>query len=130
MISWPPWVRVWGWASDRFLPLTVFSLCLPICFSGYSVRLRCTSEGGSLVNVCCPAVLLSLLSGLYRVSTRITCIQPLLRCSLTLHASSFFSESVCCCCRCFVFSLLSSTIRLSFYLWLIGQFVPAVSLPD
>ena len=31
-ISWPPWVRVWGWASDRFLPLTVFSLCLPFCF--------------------------------------------------------------------------------------------------
>ena len=33
-------------------------------------------------------------SGLYRVScTRITCIQPLTRCSLTFPASSFFSES-------------------------------------
>ena len=30
-------------------------------------------------------------SGLYRV--RITCIQPLTRCSLTFPASSFFSES-------------------------------------
>ena len=28
-------------------------------------------------------------------STRITCIQPLSRCSLTFPASSFFSESVC-----------------------------------
>ena len=46
------------------------------------------------MSVCCPAVLLSLLSGLYRVLTRITCIQPLSRCSLTLLASSFFSESV------------------------------------
>ena len=25
-ISWPPWVRVWSWASYRFLPFTVFSL--------------------------------------------------------------------------------------------------------
>ena len=25
-ISWPPWVRVWGWASYRFLPFTVFFL--------------------------------------------------------------------------------------------------------
>ena len=47
-ISWPPWLRVWGWASDRFLPLTVFSLCLPFCFSSYIIHLRCTSEGGSL----------------------------------------------------------------------------------
>ena len=47
-ISWPPWVRVWGWASYRFLPFTVFSLGLPFCFSSYIVHLRCTSEGGSL----------------------------------------------------------------------------------
>ena len=44
-ISWPPWVRVWGWASYRFLPFTVFSLGLPFCFSSYIVHLRCTSEG-------------------------------------------------------------------------------------
>ncbi len=74
--------------------MTVFSLSLPFCFSGYSVHFRCTSERGSLVSVCCPAVLLSLLSGLYCV-TRITCTQPLSRCSLTFPASSFFSESVC-----------------------------------
>ena len=37
--------------------------------------------------------------------TRITCIQPWSRCSLTFSASSFFSEHVCCC-RCFVFSSL------------------------
>ncbi len=47
-ISWPPWVRVWGWASYRFLPFTVFSLGLLFCFSCYIVHLRCTSEGGSL----------------------------------------------------------------------------------
>ena len=23
-ISWPPWVRVWGWASYRFLPFAFF----------------------------------------------------------------------------------------------------------
>ena len=37
MISWPPWVRVWVWASCRFLPFTVFSLGLPFCFSSYIV---------------------------------------------------------------------------------------------
>ena len=36
-ISWPPLVRVWGWASYRFLPFTVFSLGLPFCFSSYIV---------------------------------------------------------------------------------------------
>ena len=48
-------------AIDCFFSFSYF------CFSGYSVHLRCMSEGGSLVSVCCPAVLLSLLSGLYRV---------------------------------------------------------------
>ena len=44
------------------------------------------------MSVCCPAVL----SAQWIVSyTRITCIQPLSRCSLTFLASSFFSESVC-----------------------------------
>ena len=49
-IQWPSLVRVWGWASYRFLPFTVvvFSLHLPFCFSRYIVHLRCTSEGGSL----------------------------------------------------------------------------------
>ena len=47
-ISWPPWVRVWSWASYRFLPFTVFSLGLPFCFSSYIIHLRCTSDGGSL----------------------------------------------------------------------------------
>ena len=56
----------YGLGLGRFLPLTVFSLSTPfvsrvIAFS-YDV-----SEGGSLVSVSCPAVLLSLLSGLYRV---------------------------------------------------------------
>ena len=38
-ISWPPSVRVWGWASYQFLPFTVFSLGLPFCFSSYIVHL-------------------------------------------------------------------------------------------
>ena len=38
-------VRVWGWASYRFLPFTVFCLRLPFCFSSYIVHLRCTSDG-------------------------------------------------------------------------------------
>ena len=31
-ISWPPWVRVWGWASYRFLPFTVFFSWLALLF--------------------------------------------------------------------------------------------------
>ena len=62
--------------------------------------------------------------------TRITCIQPLSRCSLTFPASSFFSVSVCL----FLLSLFSLSSLppyvFRFYLWLIGQFVTAVSLPD
>ena len=56
--------------------------------------------------------------------TRIKCIQPLSRCSLTLLASTFFSESVVV-----VFSLFSPSfspcVLSLFYLWLIGHFVPA-----
>ena len=58
--------------------------------------------------------------------TRITCIQPLSRFSLTFLASFFFSESVCF----FLFSFLFHHTLFLFDLWLIGQFVPAVSLPD
>ena len=49
-ISWPPWVRVWGWASDRFLPLTVLFFLFACPFVSrviafiYDVRVR----GGSL----------------------------------------------------------------------------------
>ena len=37
-IVWPPWVRVWGWASDRFLTLTVFFSFSSFCFLGYSIH--------------------------------------------------------------------------------------------
>ena len=59
---------------------------------------------------------------------RITCIQPLSRCSLTLLASSFFSESVDV-----VFSLFSPSFSLcvlSFYLFIFIISYPLVSLPD
>ena len=62
----------YGLGLGRFLPLTVFSLSAPfvsrvIAFI-YDVRVRGGGGGGgSLVSVFCPAVLLSLLSGLYRV---------------------------------------------------------------
>ena len=114
MISWPLWVRVWGWASYWFLPCTVFSLGLPFCFSSNIVHLWCMNEGvvsmfnesthsffvwGSLWALLpCHVVVTSK----WVVScTQITCIQPLSHCSLTLFASSFFSESVV------VFSLFS-----------------------
>ena len=35
--------------SYQFFSFTVFSLCLPFCFSSYIVHLRCTSEGGWVV---------------------------------------------------------------------------------
>ena len=44
-ISWPPRVRVWGWASYRFLPFTIFSLGLPFCFSSYIVHLGLRVRG-------------------------------------------------------------------------------------
>ena len=47
-ISWPHWVRVWGWASYRFLPFIVFFYWLALLFLEIIVHLRCTSEGGSL----------------------------------------------------------------------------------
>ena len=104
-----------------------FSLCLPICFSGYVVHLRCTSEGGSLVSVCCPAVLLSLLSGLYRVHG--------LRVSSLCHVARWHFLPPFSFHKVFVIVVLFSLSSLPayvfrFYLWLIGQFVPAVSLPD
>ena len=49
-ISWPPWVRVWGWASYRFLPFTVVVFLLACPFVSlvisfiYDVRVK----GGGL----------------------------------------------------------------------------------
>ena len=59
--------------------------------------------------------------------TRITCIQPLSRCSLTLLVSSFFSESVVVVLSLFVvvFPLLFPHAFFLFYLWFISHFVPA-----
>jgi len=59
--------------------------------------------------------------------TRITCIQPLSRCSLTLLASSFFSESVV------VLSLFPYffTMRSFFFKFdLLAISYPLISLPD
>ena len=80
---------------------------MPFCFSGYSVHLRCTSGGGGgggggaggcLVSVCCPAVLLSLLSGLYRVhGLRVSSLCQVARWHF-LPPLSFQKVFVCCCC--------------------------------
>ena len=83
------------------------------------------------MSVVCPVVLLSTQ---WIVScTRITCIQPLSRCSLTFLASSFFSDFFLFCC-CFLFLFFSSsffflfsTMRSFFYLLAISY--PLVSLP-
>ena len=78
------------------------------------------------MSVCCPAVLLS---AEWIVScTRVTCIQPLSRCSLKFLASSFFSESVVV----LFFSLFlffSTMCSFLFYLWFIGHFVPTSVFP-
>ena len=135
----PPWVRVWGWASCRFFSFIVFSLCLPFGFSSYIVHLRCTSEGwwsrcftrplslSLFVSVFCPAVLLSAQVGC--IVLRITCIQPLTRCSLTFSASSFFSESrvVVVFCLLFLFFVSFPPCVLSF---LLARSYPLDSLPD
>ena len=57
----------YGLGLGRFLPLTVFSLSSPFVFRVIAFIYDVRVMGGSLVSVCCPAVLLSLLSGLYRV---------------------------------------------------------------
>ena len=119
----------YGLELGRFLPLAVFFSFSSFCFSGYIVHLRCTSEGGSLVSVCCPAVLLSLLSGLYRVHG--------LRVSSLCHAArwhflpplSFQKVFVVVVVVLFSLSSLPPYV-FRFCLWLIGQFVTAVSLPD
>ena len=79
------------------------------CFSGYSVHLRCTSERGSLVSVCCPAMLLSLLSGLYRVhGLRVSSLCHVARWHF-LPPLSFQKVFVCCCRRCFLCLLFQHT---------------------
>ena len=136
MILWPPWVRVWGWASYWFLPFTVFSLGLPFCFSSYVVHLWCTSEGGSL--------------DVYMTSH-----------SFFVWGSLWVSVALLCCCHCWVgcivywrvlcesslcpvarwhylpplsfqkvlfslsFLLLFHHAFFLFYLWFIGHFIPA-----
>ena len=60
--------------------------------------------------------------------TRITCIQPLSRCSLTLLASSFFSESVVVVLSVSPFFF---TMRSFFFIFgLLAISNPLVSLPD
>ena len=59
--------------------------------------------------------------------TRITCIQPLSRCPLTLLASSFFSESVV------VFSFLPIFFTMRSFFFIFGLLAishPLVSLPE
>ena len=127
MILWPPWVMVWGWAGSCHFDC--FFSFFPFCFSGYSIHLQCTSEGGSLMSICCPAVLLSLRSGLYRVhGLRVSSLRHVAHWQF-LPPLSFQKVFVV------VFIVLFSLSSLPpyvfhFYLWLIGQFVPAVSLPD
>ena len=109
----------YGLGLGRFLPLTVvFSLFSSFCFSGYIVHLRSTSGGWGVGGKSRERLLPRsvVVTAKWVVScTRITCIQPLSRCSLTFPASSFFSVSVCLLLlSLFVFSLFSSTIRLSF----------------
>ena len=105
---------------------------LPVCFSSYSVYLRCTSEG--VVSMFNGASHSFFVCGSSRASvalpscTRITCIQPLSRCSLTLLAFTLFSESVV------VFSLFPLLLHHAFfYFFIFGLLAisyPLVSLPD
>ena len=87
-------VRVWGWASDRSLPFTVFFSLLALLFlelyRSFTMRVvwrfNETAQSffvwGSSWASSAPC-------------TRITCIQPLSRCSLPFSASSFFLDSFC-----------------------------------
>ena len=81
------------------------------------------------MSVCCPAVLLSLLSGLYRVHGLYSAFVTLLAyisCLLFLFRKCLFVVVVVV-----LFSLSSlPPYAFRFYLWLIGQIVTAVSLPD
>ena len=98
---------VWGWASYRFLQFTGFFLfACPFVSRDtsfiYDVRVRgvVSMFNEPLILSLCGVVRARLLPCRVVVTakqvascTRITCIQPLSRCSLTLLASSFFSES-------------------------------------
>ena len=103
MISWPPWVRVWGWASYRFLPFIVFSLACPfvswVILFIYDVRVRGvvsvfneTSHsfvvwGSSWPSVALPCCYHCLVGCIMYMDYMYPAIVLLL-------ASSFFSESV------------------------------------
>ena len=105
-----------------------FSLGLPFCFSSYIVHLRCTSLTRPLILSLCGVVRERLLpcrvvTAKWVVScTRITCIKPLSRCSLTLLASFLLRKCYCC-----FLSLLPFffTMRSFFFIFFIGHFVPA-----
>ena len=134
-ISWPPWARVWGWASCRFFSFIVFSLCLAFGFSSYIVHLRCTSEGwwsrsftrplvlSLFVNVFCPAVLLLAQMGCIVYTGYVyPAFDPLfagISCLLFL-----FGKWGCCCCFLFAvpFFLFFPTMCSFFF---IGHFIPA-----
>ena len=112
----------YGLGLGRFLPLSVFSLSSPlvsrvIAFIYDAVRVRGVVSWASVPRSV-------VVTAKWVVScTRITCIQPLSRCSLTVPLS--FQKVFVCCCRCFVFSFLFRHTSLAF-----GPFVTAVSLPD
>ena len=59
--------------------------------------------------------------------TGITCIQPLSRCSLTLLASSFFSDSVC---LLLLFCFLSLLFHHTSFFFIFGLLANSISLPD
>ena len=136
-ISWPPWVRVWGWASYRLLPFTGFSLGLPFCFSSYIIHLQCTSEG--VVSVFNETAHSFFVWGIR---------ERLLPCSVVVTAKwvvsctdmdymyldfvPLFADITCplflfrkCSCCFLSFPLLFHHAFFLFYLWFIGHFVPA-----
>ena len=139
MISWPPWVRVWGWASCRFFSFIVFSLCLPFGFSSYIVHLRCTHEGwwsrcftrplilSLFVSVFCPAVLLSAQMGFIVYTDYVyPAFDPLfadISCLLFL-----FGKWGCCCL--FAVLLFFSFPPCVFLFFLLAISYPLDSLPD
>ena len=142
-VSWPPWVWVWSWASYRFLPFTVFFLLAcpfvsPVISFIYDVRMRgvVSMLTRPLILSSCGVVCERLLpcrvvTAKWVVScTRITCIQPLSRCSLTILASSFFSENVVFSLFSFFFTIRSFYFILFFIFGLLANSYPLVSLPD
>ena len=134
-ISWPPWVRVWGWASYRFLPFTVFSLGFPFVSRVISFMSRCLMR--PLILSLCGVVRERLLPCRVAVTVKwaVSCtdtyyVYPAFVPLLADIACLLFLFRKCCCCFLSLFPFFFTMRSFFFNFGLLAISYPLVSLPD